>query len=195
MAVTLELIKELRELTGVSTMTCKKVLEEADGSIDKAIELLRKRGETKAVERSDRSASQGIISTYVHGNLHLGVMVHVGCETDFVARNTEFVEFVHDIAMHIAATNPLYVKPEEVSNELLEKEREIWKVQLAAEGKPEAIQIKIMEGKEKKFREEAALMTQPFVKNPDMTVGQLLTDMGLKMGENIQVVRFTRYSI
>lgn len=195
MAVTLESIKELRELTGVSTMACKKALEESGGSIEKAVELLRKRGETKAVERSERSALQGVVSTYVHGNLRLGVMVHVGCETDFVARNEEFVGFVHDIAMHIAATNPLYVKPEEVPGELLEKEREIWKAQLAGEGKPEAIQLKIMEGKEKKFREEAALMTQPFVKNPDMTVGQLLTDMGLKMGENIQIVRFTRYSI
>lgn len=195
MAVTLESIKELRELTGVSTMACKKALEESEGSIEKAVELLRKRGETKAVERSERSALQGVVSTYVHGNLRLGVMVHVGCETDFVARNEEFVGFVHDIAMHIAATNPLYVKPDEVPGELLEKEREIWKAQLAGEGKPEAIQLKIMEGKEKKFREEAALMTQPFVKNPDMTVGQLLTDMGLKMGENIQIVRFTRYSI
>lgn len=195
MAVTLESIKELRELTGVSTMACKKALEEADGSIEKAVELLRKRGEAKAVERSERSALQGVVSTYVHGNLRLGVMVHVACETDFVARNEEFVEFVHDIAMHIAALNPLYVKPEEVPGELLEKEREIWKAQLSGEGKPEAIQLKIMEGKEKKFREEAALMTQPFVKNPDVTVGQLLTDMGLKMGENIQIVRFTRYSI
>lgn len=195
MAVTLETIKELREMTGVSTMTCKKVLEEANGDIQKAVELLRKRGETKAVERSDRTVSQGLISTYVHGNLRLGVMIHVGCETDFVARNEEFVGFAKDLAMHIAAMNPLYIKPEEVSHELIEKEQDIWKAQLQQEGKPEGVWEKIMLGKEKKFREEAALLTQAFVKNPDATVGQLLTDLGLKMGENIQIIRFVRYSL
>jgi len=193
-AVTLELIKELRELTGVSTMACKKALEEADGSVEKAVELLRKRGEAKAIERSDRSASQGIISTYIHSNLRLGVMIQINCETDFVARNEDFLGFARDVAMHIAAMNPLYVKPEEVPFELLEKEREIWKAQLAAENKPEAVMNKIMEGKEKKFREEAALLTQPFVKNPDMTVNQVLAEIGLKMGENIQIARFVRYA-
>lgn len=193
-AVTLELIKELRELTGVSTMTCKKALEEAEGSVEKAVELLRKRGEAKAIERSDRSASQGIVSTYIHSNLRLGVMIQINCETDFVARNEDFLGFARDVAMHIAAMNPLYVKPEEVPFELLEKEREIWKAQLAAENKPEAVMNKIMEGKEKKFREEAALLTQPFVKNPDMTVNQVLAEIGLKMGENIQIARFVRYA-
>ncbi len=195
MAVTLESIKELRELTGVSTMTCKKVLEEANGDINKAVELLRKRGEAKAIERSERSASQGVVVTYVHSNNRLGVMVHLGCETDFVARNEEFMEFGKDIAMHIAAMNPMYVKPEEVQHELIEKEQEIWKSQLQQEGKPEGMWEKIMLGKEKKFREEAALLTQPFVKNPETTVGQLLTDLGLKMGENIQIARFVRFSI
>ena len=121
MAVTLESIKELRELTGVSTMTCKKALEEAEGDINKAVELLRKRGEAKAIERSDRSASQGVVVTYVQSNSRLGVMVHLGCETDFVARNEEFMNFGKDIAMHIAAMNPMYVKPEEVQHELIEK--------------------------------------------------------------------------
>ena len=195
MAVTLETIKELRELTGVSTMACKKALEEADGNVQKAVELLRKRGEAKAIERSDRSASQGVVATYVHGNQRLGVMVQLGCETDFVARNEEFMNFAKDIAMHAAAMNPMYVKPEDVPHELIEKEQDIWKAQLQQEGKPEGVWEKIMMGKEKKFREEAALLTQAFVKNPDQTVGQLLTDMGLKMGENIQVIRFTRYSL
>ncbi|MBP7898799.1 MAG: translation elongation factor Ts [Candidatus Gracilibacteria bacterium] len=195
MAVTLESIKELRELTGVSTMTCKKALEEAEGDINKAVELLRKRGEAKAIERSDRSASQGVVVTYIHSNNRLGVMVHLGCETDFVARNEEFMEFGKDIAMHIAAMNPMYVKPEEVQHELIEKEQDIWKSQLQQEGKPEGMWEKIMLGKEKKFREEAALLTQAFVKNPETTVGQLLTDLGLKMGENIQIVRFVRFSI
>ncbi len=191
----METIKELREMTGVSTMACKKALEEADGDLEKAIELLRKRGEAKAIERSDRSASQGIVATYIHGNQRLGVMVQVGCETDFVARNEDFVTFARDIAMHIAAMNPLYVKPEEVSHELIEKEQEIWKAQLVSEGKPEGVWEKIIMGKEKKFREESALLTQAFVKNPDVTVAQLMTDMGSRMGENIQIVRFTRYSL
>ncbi len=195
MAISMDMIKELREMTGVSTMACKKALEEADGSLDKAIELLRKRGEAKAVERSERSTSQGVVSTYVHGNLRLGVMVQLGCETDFVARNEDFLAFAKDLAMHCAAMNPLYVKPEEVQHELIEKEQEIWKAQLAQEGKPEGMWEKIMLGKEKKFREEAALMTQPFVKNPDVTIGQLLTDLGARMGENIQIVRFVRYSL
>jgi elongation factor Ts len=194
MAVTLESIKELRELTGISTMACKKALEEADGDIQKAVELLRKRGELKAVERSDRSTSQGVVATYVHG-LKIGVMVQLGCETDFVARNEEFMAFGKDIAMHIAAMNPLYVHPDEVQHELVEKEQEIWRAQLQQEGKPEGVWEKIMLGKEKKFKEEAALLTQPFVKNPDMLVGQLVTDLGLKMGENIKIVRFARYSI
>lgn len=195
MAITLETIKELREMTGVSTMACKKALEEAGGDVQKAVDLLRKRGEAKAVERSDRSTSQGVISTYVHGNLRLGVMVHVGCETDFVARNEDFVGFTKDLAMHIAATNPLYIKAEDVPHELIEKEQEIWKAQLQEEGKPEGVWEKIMLGKEKKFREESALLTQAYVKNPEMTVGQLVTDVSSKMGENIQIVRFVRYSI
>ncbi len=195
MAVTLETIKELRELTGVSTMACKKALEEADGDVQAAVALLRKRGEAKAIERSDRSASQGVVATYVHGNQRLGVMVQLGCETDFVARNEEFMNFAKDIAMHAAAMNPMYVRPEDVPHELIEKEQDIWKAQLQQEGKPEGVWEKIMMGKEKKFREESALLTQAFVKNPDQTVGQLLTDMGLKMGENIQVIRFTRYSL
>lgn len=195
MAISLETIKELREMTGVSTMACKKALEEADGDLEKAVDLLRKRGEAKAVERSERSASQGIVATYIHGNQRLGVMIQVGCETDFVARNEDFMGFAKDLAMHVAAMNPLYIKPEDVPHELVEKEQEIWKSQLATEGKPEGVWEKIMMGKEKKFREEAALLTQAFVKNPDMTVGQLMTDMGSRMGENIQIVRFVRYSL
>ncbi len=195
MAISLETIKELREMTGVSTMACKKALEEAGGDLEKAVDLLRKRGEAKAVERSERSASQGIVATYIHGNQRLGVMIQVGCETDFVARNEDFMGFAKDLAMHVAAMNPLYIKPEDVPHELVEKEQEIWKSQLATEGKPEGVWEKIMMGKEKKFREEAALLTQAFVKNPDMTVAQLMTDMGSRMGENIQIVRFVRYSL
>jgi len=188
-------IKKLRDMTGVSTMACKKALEEASSDLEKAVELLRKRGEAKAVERSERSASQGVVASYVHSNLKLGVLVQVNCETDFVARNEDFGVFAKDVAMHIAAMNPLYIRPEEVPNELVEKEREIWKAQLAAEKKPESVIMKIMEGKEKKFREEVSLLTQPFVKNPDVSVSQLLIDMASKMGENIQIARFTRFSL
>lgn len=176
-------------------MACKKALEGSSGDLEKAVDLLRKRGEVKAVERSGRSTSQGIVASYIHSNAKLGVLVQVGCETDFVARNEDFLTFAKDVAMHAAAMNPLYLKPEEVPHELVEKEREIWKVQLAAEKKPEGVVAKIMEGKEKKFCEEVSLLTQPFVKNPEMTVGQLLTDMTSKMGENIQIIRFTRYSL
>jgi elongation factor Ts len=195
MTISMDDIKKLRDMTGVSTMACKKALEEASSDLEKAVELLRKRGEAKAVERSERSASQGVVASYVHSNLKLGVLVQVNCETDFVARNEDFGVFAKDVAMHIAAMNPLYIRPEEVPNELVEKEREIWKAQLAAEKKPESVIMKIMEGKEKKFREEVSLLTQPFVKNPDVSVSQLLIDMASKMGENIQIARFTRFSL
>lgn len=195
MAVTMDLIKDLRERTGVSTMACKKALEESGCDMEKAIELLRKRGEAKAVERAERSTSQGLVVSYVHGNGRIGVLVQLACETDFVSRNEDFAGAAKDIAMHVAAMNPLYVSPEEVSHELVEKEREIWKAQLAQEKKPSGVWDKIMEGKEKKFREESALLTQPFVKNGDITVGQVLVDLASKMGENVRLVRFVRYSL
>lgn len=191
----MELIKDLRERTSVSTMACKKALEETGGDIEKAIELLRKRGEAKAVERAERSTSQGLVTSYIHGNGKIGVLVQLACETDFVARNEDFTGVAKDIAMHVAAMNPLYISPDDVSHELVEKECEIWKAQLAQEGKPQGVWDKIMIGKEKKFREESALLTQPFVKNGDVTVGQILVDLALKMGENIRLVRFVRYSL
>jgi elongation factor Ts len=195
MTITLEQIKELREATGVSMMACKKALEEVNGDRNKAIDILRKRGEAKAVERSERSTSQGVVESYIHGNNKLGVLVQMGCETDFVAKNEAFRALARDIAMHIAASNPLMISPDEISHELVEKEREIWKAQLANEGKKEAIIENILVGKEKKFREEASLLKQAFVKNPEITVERLITDMVAKMGENIKIVRFCRFSL
>lgn len=194
MAISLEQIKALREKTGVSMQACKKALEETNGDEKCAIEILRKKGEAKAVERSERVTGQGIISSYVHTNNKIGVLVQLGCETDFVARNEDFQALGRDIAMHVAAMNPLYISPVDVVPELVEAEREIWKAQLAKEGKPEKIWDKILEGKEKKFREEISLLAQPFVKNPEITIEKLIADALLKLGENVKIIRFARYS-
>jgi elongation factor Ts len=195
MAVTIEQIKELREKTGISMMSCKKALEETNGDFEKAYDILRKKGEAKAMERSERSTGQGVITSYIHGNNRLGVLVHLGCETDFVAKNADFQALARDIAMHIAATNPLTISPDDISHELVEKEREIWRAQLINEGKKEAMLENIMSGKEKKFREESSLLKQQFVKNPEITVENLLSDAMIKIGENIKIVRFSRFSI
>jgi len=194
-AVTLDSIKELRELTGVSMMSCKSALSESEGNIQKAVEILRKKGEAKAIARSERSTSQGVIISYIHSNFKVGVLVHLGCETDFVAKSPDFQAIAKDIAMHVAASAPLCLNPEDVPNELIDKEKDIWREQLLREGKPEKMLEKIMEGKENKFREELSLMKQPFVKNPEITVGQLITDLIAKLGENIKLEKFVRYSI
>ncbi len=195
MAVSLDQIKELREMTGVSMMGCKKALEENDGDIQKSVDYLRKKGEAKAAERSDRSTSQGVVSSYIHGNARLGVLLQLGCETDFVAKTDDFKALAYDIAMHVAAMNPLNLSPDDVSHELLEKEREIWKAQLKEEGKNDKMIDNILVGKEKKFREENALLKQAFVKNPEMTIEQVLVDAQTRMGENIKIVRYSRFSL
>lgn len=195
MAVTVEQIKQLREETGVSMMVCKQALEESNGDFEKAIEILRKKGEAKASKRAERTTGQGIIVSYVHSNKKIGVLVHLGCETDFVAKNEDFQELGKDIAMHVAATAPLYVSPEEAPQELIDKEKDIWKEQLKAEGKPEKIWDQIIQGKENKFRDEISLLRQEFVKNPDILVEQLINDSITKLGENIKLVKFVRYSI
>lgn len=195
MAVSLDQIKELREMTGVSMMGCKKALEETGGDLHKAVEYLRKKGEMKAAERSGRSTSQGVVAAYIHGNAKLGVLLQLGCETDFVAKTDDFKNLAYDIAMHAAAMNPLNISPDEVSHELVEKEKEIWKAQLKNEGKNDKMIENILTGKEKKFREENALVKQQFVKNPEMTVEQVLTDAQTRMGENIKVIRFSRFSL
>lgn len=191
----MEQIKALREKTGAGIVDVKKALDEAGFDDAKAIEILRKRGQDKAMKKSDRETHEGIVVSYVHSNGRIGALVKLYCETDFVARNEEFQELGRDIAMHVVASAPQYVKPEEVPAEAVAKEQEIWREQLAAEGKPADLMDKIMAGKEEKFRNDISLLTQAFVKDPSKTVTELLNEKVLKMGENIQVGSFVRYEL
>ncbi len=191
----LDQIKNLRERTGAGIVEVKKALEEAGGDEEKAIDVLRKRGREKAMKKSSRIAEEGIVGIYIHSNRKIGAMAKLLCETDFVARNEEFKELAQDIAMHIAAMDPKYLKPEDVAAETVEREKEIWTEQLKQEGKPETMLKKILEGKEKKFREEVSLLTQPFVKNPEQTVESLVTEKINKTGENIRIGEFYRMEL
>ena len=192
MAISAGQVKELRDRTGAGIMDCKKVLVETDGNMDKAIELLKERGIAKAAKKAGRVTAEGIVDSYIHNGKY-GVLVEVNCETDFAAENDEFKKFVKDVAMHIAAMAPKYVKREDVPSEVLEQEKELLKKQALNEGKKEAIVDKIVEGRLNKFYEEICLLDQPFVKDPDVTVGQLLTNLIAKIGENVVVRRFVRY--
>lgn len=190
--VTAEQVKELRDMTGAGIMDCKKVLVETDGNIEKAIEILRERGIAKAAKKAGRIASEGLVEAYIHNGKY-GAMVEVNSETDFVSKNDEFKTFVRDIAMHIAASNPLYVSEEEVPAEVLEKEKEVIRQQALNEGKPEAVVDKMVEGRIKKYLAEICLLDQPFVKDPDKTVKELLTEKIATIGENIVIRRFARF--
>lgn len=191
----IELIKAIREKTGAGIVEVKKALEEAQGREDQALEILRRRGQEKAAKKADRVAEEGIIASYVHSNKKVGAIVKLLCETDFVARNADFIALGQDLAMHVTAMNPEVIKPEEVAEEKLEGEKKIWREELLKEGKPEAMLDKILSGKEKKYREERALLTQPFVKNPEITVGTLIAENVGKIGENIQVGGFYRIEL
>ncbi len=191
----IEAVKQLREKTGAGIVEVKKALEEAGGDEEKAITLLKKRGEAKALKRTDREAHEGIVTTYIHSNARVGVMLTLLCETDFVARNEDFKELGRDLAMHIAALAPMYLSSEDVPAELVAKERAIWEEQVKSEGKPAEIAEKILAGKEKKFRDEISLLSQSFVKDPSKTVGELITENIHKIGEKIQVGKFVRYEI
>jgi elongation factor Ts len=191
----LDQVKQLRERTGAGVVEAKKALDEAQGDQEKALEILRQRGQAKAMKKSEREAKEGVIAMYLHPNQKIGSMVKLFCETDFVGRNEEFQELARDLAMNVAALNPKVIKPEEVGAELVEKEKGIWTEQLKAEGKPEEMIEKIMAGKEKKFREEMALLTQPFVKDSAKTVGELIAEKIGKIGENIQIGEFVRYEL
>ena len=195
MAITAKDVKELRDRTGAGMMECKSALEEAGGDAEKAIDILRAKGAAKAAKRSGREASEGTVGSYVHMGGKIGVLIEVNCETDFVARNDEFQRLVRDIAMHIAAANPSAVRREDIDADLIERERGVYREQMRESGKPEHIWDKIVDGKLEKFYEEAALLEQPFVKNQDITVGQLITDASSKTGENIVVRRFTRFAL
>lgn len=195
MTVTAEMVKQLRELTGAGMMECKKALVEANGDKEKAIDLLREKGLSKAAKRVGRIAAQGIVDSYIHLGGKVGVMVEVNCETDFVARNEEFRAFVRDICLQVAATNPSYLSREDVPEEVIEKEKEILRRQAAHEGKPEKIIEKIVSGRMEKFFEENCLLEQPFIKDQDKTIKDLLTEKIAKIGENIIIRRFVRYEM
>ncbi len=191
--VSAKLVKELRERTGAGMMDCKNVLTETDGDMDKAIELLREKGLAKAAKKAGRVAAEGIVEAYIHGNGRIGVLLEVNSETDFVAKNQEFRDFVKDIAMQIAATNPLHVSREEVPADAIEKEREILKAQALNEGKPEKIVDKMVEGRLEKYYKEICLLEQPFIKDPDKTVQELLVEKIATIGENLNIRRFVRF--
>ncbi len=192
MAVTAEQVKELRDMTGAGIMDCKKVLVEVDGDIKKAVETLRERGIAKAAKKAGRIASEGLVEAYIHNGKY-GAMVEVNSETDFVSKNEEFRTFVRDVAMHIAASNPLYVSRDEVPENVINAEKEVIKAQALNEGKPAAVVEKMVEGRINKYLAEICLLDQPFVKDPDKTVGQLLTEKIATIGENIVIRRFVRY--
>ncbi len=193
--MSLEQIKKIREATGAGMVDVKKALDESSGDEAKAIEILRKNGQAKALKKNDREAKEGVIGSYIHSNNKICAMVKLYCETDFVARNEEFKELAKDIAMHISAMNPKFLNPENVPAEIVAKEKEIWTEQLKSEGKSQEIMEKIMEGKEKKFREDVSLLTQSFVKNPDLTIQELVTENIGKIGEKIQIGEFSRFEL
>lgn len=189
------LIMNLRNATGAGIVDCQKALEESNGNYDAAIDFLRKRGQKVAAAKQERVMKEGVIHAYIHGQGRVGVLVEISCETDFVARNDEFKAFAHDIAMHIAAANPLYVKPENIPSEVLEKEKEIYKEQMAGEKKPDEIKEKIIQGKLNKYYQETCLLNQQFIKDDSLTIQQLLQNNIAKTGENIQIRRFCRFSL
>jgi len=195
MAITAKQVQELRERTGAGMMECKRALEETNGEIERAIDVLRTRGAAKAAKRAGRETREGGIGSYVHLGSRLGVLVEVNCETDFVARNEVFQSLLKDLAMHIAASDPLALDEAGVPPEVVERERSVYREQVKGEGKPEHLWDKITEGRMKKFYQERTLLLQPFVKNPDMTIQQLIQETTTKTGENIVVRRFVRFAV
>ncbi len=193
--ITASMVKELREKTGVGMMDCKKALTEADGDMEKAMEVLRKKGIAKAAKRADREAKEGVIEAYIHPGSKLGVMVEVNCETDFVSNTDDFKQFARNIAMHIAASSPLAVDREEMDQEAVQKEMDILKEQAKNEGKPDHIAEKIVVGRLEKYYAENVLLEQPYVKDPDKTIKDLLTETIARVGENIAIKRFSRFRL
>jgi elongation factor Ts len=191
--ITPELVKTLRDKTQAGIMDCKEALKEADGDMDKAVEHLRKKGLATAQKRAGRATSQGQIGSYIHGGGKMGVMVEVNCETDFVGRTDQFGEFVHNIAMHVAAANPVCVRREEMPSEVVEKEKEIYRAQAQETGKPDKVIEKIVEGKLDKFFKDSCLLEQAYVKNPDITITDYLNDTIAQTGESITIRRFARF--
>ena len=195
MEISSAMVKELRVKTGAGMMDCKEALAAVEGDFEQAIDFLRKKGLSAATKRSSKTAKDGSISSYIHMGGKIGVMVEINCETDFVAKTADFQTMGKDIAMHIAASNPIYVRPDELPEDALNREKEIYKSQLREEGKPEKIWDKIIEGKLKKYYEDVCLTEQKFIKNTDITVGTLVSNMIAKTGENIIIRRFARFQL
>ena len=195
MSISAKQVKKLKDKTGIGLMECKKALQETDGDMDTAIDILRKRGLAKAEKKSGRDVKEGRIHSYIHPGGKIGVLVEINCETDFVAKTDDFQEFAKNIAMHIAASDPLAVNREEIDVEIVEGEKEIFEEQAKSENKPENIIPRIIEGKINKFYEETCLMEQGYVKNPDISVKEYVKQTIAKIGENMEIARFTRYKL
>ncbi|HEX4955435.1 MAG TPA: translation elongation factor Ts [Thermoanaerobaculia bacterium] len=195
MSISAQMVKDLRERTGAPMMDCKAALTESGGDAEKAVDILRKKGLAAAAKKAGRVTAEGAVGSYIHAGGKIGVLVEINCETDFVARTDDFLELVKDIAMHIAAAEPRFASREEVSQADLDREREIYRDQAVASGKPANVVDRIVEGKIEKFYSEFVLTEQPFVKNPDLTVGQLIAEKVGKIGENIRVRRFARFKL
>lgn len=194
-AISAATVKALRDKTGAGMMDCKKALGECDGDEEKAVAWLREKGLAKAQKRAGRATSEGVIGSYIHSNGKIGVLVEIKCETDFVARSERFLEFAKNVAMQIAAANPVCLAPEDVPADMLAKEKEIFKHQAMEEGKPEAIAEKIVEGRIKKFYKEICLLEQPFIKDDKVSIKDLLNELVGVLGENVQIGRFTRMAL
>lgn len=189
------MVRDLREKTGAGMMDCKKALQDTNGEMDKALDLLRQKGLAKAMKRAGREATEGMVHAYIHGAGRMGVLVEVNCETDFAAKSEDFVSFVKNLAMHIAAANPLGIQREDIPQDVIEREKAIYMAQAKESGKPDNILEKMVEGKMRKFYEEVALLEQKYVKDPDRTIQDYLNELVAKVGEKIIIRRFTRYQL
>ena len=195
MAITAAMVKELRDKTGSGMMDCKRALAENAGDIEKSLDYLRKKGLAKAQKRAGRATSEGVVFSYIHQGSKLGVMVEINCESDFVAKTDDFLEFAKNVAMHIAATNPGGLNPEDIPEEIVAREREIYRSQALEQGKPENIVDKIVEGQVQRFFKESCLMSQSYIRDPKKTIAEITTEAIAKIGENIQIKRFARFQI
>ena len=195
MSISAKDVKELRDRTGAGMLDCKKALEETGGDVEAAIDFLRSKGAAKAAKRAEKAANEGTVGFYIHHGGRIGVLVEVNCETDFVANTDDFKDLARDLAMHIAASNPQAVSEADLPQEVIERERQVYLEQVQNEGKPEQIQEKIVEGKLRRFFEENTLLRQPFVKDPDRTIEQLVTEVAARTGEKIEIARFARFAV
>lgn len=193
--ITASMVKELRGRTGSGIMDCKRALADTDGDMEKALEFLRKKGLAKAQKRAGRATSEGVIYSYIHTGGKLGVLVEVNCESDFVAKTDDFLEFAKNIAMHIAAANPAGLNPEDIPEEVVNKEREIYRALAIEQGKPEKILDKIVEGQVQKFFKDSCLLSQAYIRDPKKTIADIITEAIAKIGENIQIKRFARFQL